>query len=283
MKKLTYKVIEDEQTLVYEELYNSKNEVIYYKDYQANPHAEKKITFNDLGLLVEEIDLSDGNELNRLELIYDKNGRNTERNFFFGTDLYEKVITEYSESGHVKTTYQDGEEVNRLVTETKGKNYVSKFYQNEKLIESQFSEYDTVNKCNEIKIYDGDNNLIAIRKETYNHADEVVNIEDVNENGNLLSEHTYEIEKGLTLKEVHRDFRAGESEYNISREYDFNKNLIKMEVRAANNHLIEFYLSTYDDKNRLAEEKGVSNGSFNAIYGSYTNGEEYHFIHKYEN
>ncbi len=282
MKRFTYKILEDQEVLVYEEQYNAQGQVLYYKDYQANPPAEKKICYNESGLLVEEIDISDNVELNRLEQIYNDNGENIERNFFFGEHLYEKITTEFSEMGFTKTTYQDGEEIQKLIQENDDKNYANKFYQNGELLESQFAKYNSETNCSEIKFYDGKNKHVLTRKETYNNLNLLVRVEELNENNNLLSEHQYEIEKGLITKEIYRDFRSGENEYHITMEYDNKENLIKKDIRTPSGHLVEFYICEYDGQNRMIDEKGMANGSFNAIYGTYANGEEYHFIHRYE-
>ncbi len=53
MKRKTYKIIDEEQILIYEENYDSNGKVIYYKDYQSYPILEKYTTYYNYILLIQ--------------------------------------------------------------------------------------------------------------------------------------------------------------------------------------------------------------------------------------
>ena len=114
MQRQKYSVVNNKETLVYDEIYDENNNLVQYTDYQARPISKKKFEYDNKNRLTKEIEISDGIELQRLEMIFSDEGEIVEQNLYFSGDLFESVKTESTENGFVRTTYQDGEEVYRI-------------------------------------------------------------------------------------------------------------------------------------------------------------------------
>ena len=281
MKKQTYTVNQETETLIYEESYNDNNNLIHYIDHQARPISEKKFEYDDKNQLIKEVEISDGVELQGLEMIYNDKGAVVEQNLFFSGDLYESIKTIASENGFVKTTYQDGEEVYRVENSTEGKNYTNKHYNYEDLVNVEVSTFDKETLTSEKIIYDAEENVLVRRVEVYNEEGNLTVFKEFNANNQLINKQELERENNKLVKEIKSDFVRGEVDNEILFDYDENENLIKTETRTNSGQLVDFQVNVYDDKNRIIEESGVSNGKFNAIYGTYIDGNNYHFVHKY--
>ncbi len=281
MQRQTYSVVNERETLVYEETYDENNNLIHYIDHQARPVSEKKFEYDDKNQLTKEVEISDGVELQRLELNYNEKGEVIEQNLFFSGDLYESVKTVAADNGFVRTTYQDGDEVYRIENLGEGKNFTNKYFDYGNLSNIEVNTYDEDTHTNEKLINDADQNLLVRRVEVYNEEGELLLFKEFNANNQLISKHEFERENNKILKEIKSDFVRGEIDNEIHYDYDEKGNLIKTETRTNSGQLVDFQVSIYDEQNRVVEESGVSNGKFNAIYGTYIDGSNYHFVHRY--
>ena len=260
MKSQTYKIIENNKVLVSEKNYDSSNNVINLKDYSIKPFSEKKFTYNSFNMLISELEISDGKLLNKIENTFDENQNLIESKIYFGNEIYEKISTEFNEVGYIKTTYQEGIEIERMERINNGKNFENKFYEENELVEIHKYQYESSPKTGVTKIFDSQNNLLAIRNEYFDSNDYILKFEEFNANEQLMEESIYERENELILKETQRDFYNGAIEYISTYEYDFKKNLIRKEIRAINKSLVSANHNRYDEKNRLIEENRISNG-----------------------
>jgi len=281
MKRQTYSIVNEKETLVYEETYDDNNNLIHYIDHQARPVSEKKFEYDEKNQITKESELSEGTELQRLELNYNDKGEVVEQNLFFSGDLYESVKTVATENGFVRTTYQDGDEVYRIENVTEGKNHTNKYFDYENLSNIEVSTYDEETLSYEKLITDAEENLLVRRVEVYNEEGELLLFKEFNANNQLVNKSEVERKNGKVLKEIKSDFVREELENEIHYDYDEKGNLIKTETRTNSGQLVDFQVKVYDEQNRVVEESGVSNGKFNAIYGTYIDGSNYHFVHRY--
>jgi len=283
MKRQTYTINQESEVLVYEETYDENNNLIHYIDYQAKPVSEKKFEYDDKNRLINEIEISDGIELQNLEIKYNDDGVVIEQNLYFSGDLYESVKNDITENGYIRTTFQDGEEVYRVENVADGKNYTSKYFDYGNLSNIEEFVYDEENLTSEKSIFDADGNLLVRRVEIKNEDGELILFKEFNAKNQLISKHEFDREGNKLIKEIKSDFVRGEIDNEIHYDYDEKGNLLKTETRTNSGQLVEFHVYTYDDNNRMIEENGVSNGQFNAIYGTYIDGNTYHFVHRYIN
>jgi hypothetical protein len=281
MQRQTYSVEEDREYLVYEETYDDNNNLIHYIDHQARPVSEKKFEYDDKHQLIKESEISDGVELQGLEMTYDEKGKVVEQNLLFSGDLYESVKMLTTDNGYVNTTYLDGEEVHRIENIADGKNFVSKHFDYENLSNVEVYKYDEESSTAERLIYDAEENLLVRRVENFDDNGELAIFKEFNAENKLIRKQEFEREDKKLVKEVKSDFVRGEIDNEVHYDYDENGNVVKSETRTNSGKLVDFQVYGFDENNRLVEESGVSNGKFNAIYGTYIDGNKYHFIHKY--
>ena len=281
MKRQTYTISQESEILIYEETYNENNKLVHYIDHQARPVSEKKYEYDDNNQIVNEIEISDGIELQNLEMKYNDKGEMIEQNLYFSGSLYESVKIEKTDVGSTSTTYQEDDEVFRIESTTEEKKQTTKYYENGALSNVQELSFSDDKLSSEKMIYDADENLLVRRIENYNNSGETTAFKEFNSENKLVNKQEFTRSDNKLLKEVKSDFVRGEIENEVTYEYDEKGNLIKSETRTNSGQLVDFHIYAYDEENRMIEENGVSNGQFNAIYGTYINGNNYHFIHKY--
>lgn len=281
MIRQTFTLNQEVEVLVYEETYDSNNNLIHYIDHQARPVSEKKFEYDEKNQLINEVEISDGVELQNLEMKYDDNGEIIEQNLYFSGSLYESVKTTRTDKGFVSTTFQDEEEVFRIENVLDGEKNITKYFEYGELTNIQEIIRSDDKLSSEKMIYGTGGNLMVHRVESYNENGELIAFKEFNSEKQLVNKQEFTRLDNKLLKEVKSDFVRGEIENEITYEYDEKDNLIKSETRTNSGQLVDFHVYAYDDDNRMIEENGVSNGQFNAIYGTYINGNNYRFIHKY--
>ena len=281
MKRQTYTIGQESEALIYEETYDENKNLLHYIDHQARPISEKKYEYDDKNQLVNEIEISDGIELQNLEMKYNDKGEVIEQNLYFSGSLYESVKTDKTDSGSISTTYQDDEEVFRIENTAEEKNQTTKYYEYGNLSNVQELTFSDDKLSSEKMIYDAEENLLVRRVENYNESGEIIAFKEFNPENKLVNKREFTREENRVFKEIKSDFVRGEIENEVTYEYDEKGNLIKSETRTNSGQLVDFHVYAYDSENRMIEENGVSNGQFNAIYGTYINGNNYHFVHRY--
>lgn len=284
MKKYTYlKKDEENLTLVFEEYTDENGNVIYSKDYQADPISEKILRYNASGFLTEETEITEGVELSKTDFLYNEQDENIKRTLYIGGELYETLITSYHETGYESITIREGVEVERQVKTINGKDYANKFYENGKLVETHVCESDSFENRTKTMYYGSNGELLFTKMNTYDDSGMLLNFEEYNADNVLLKKSSYEIQDGLVLSEIYGDYVNGTFEYHTTYEYDEYRNVVKCEKRQSRqDRIIGFYFCKYDDKNRLIEESGLALSWNETLYASYFDEDEYHFIHVYE-
>jgi hypothetical protein len=284
IKKLVFKILEEVESLISEEFVDNNNLVVKKRVFEGNSVHETLTVYNSNKKIISETDLDDGVELNRLEFDYDAQSRNTEERLFMSGELYQTKTAVYDESGYTKTTFIEEEETEKEVKVFEGKNYKIHYYENGELDQYQVCDFDESGLNTVLKAYDDHDNLIGEDFETFDASGHLVASKELDGNGNLIREVLYELEGDLYMAESAKDFSNGNINTAINKQitYDASGNQTKIEVKTPDDKLLGFQMFEYDEKNRVVLEKGLSLGSFNAIYGTSVNDNSFHFVFKYE-
>ena len=277
----TYQILEDQKKLIYEELYNTSNKLIQSIDSSTKSKIEKKFEYNNQGLIIKEISINNGKKVNTVAFEYDANGKLVSQKLFFENELFEETIISYLDNNYIETIFQDGVELERIEETEDGKNSTMRFYNYGDLTETQVKIYNSLNNSSTTKIFDEDNNLVALRIEEFDKNDNIIKFQEFDADNNLLFESKYKFENNLKVKQLYRDYNETQQEYIYINKYDDHNNLILSETRTLDNDLLDFHRRRYDTENNLVEESGYSRGNFDAIYGTYINDEEFHFVHEH--
>ena len=284
LKKLIFKVVEEVEDLVSEEFVDENKLVVKKRLFEGGSVHETITEYDSSRKITSETDLENGVELNRLEFDYDSQSRNTEERLYMSGELYQTKTTVYDASGYTKTTLIEDEESEKEVKLIEGRNYKIHYYENGELDQYQICEFDETGLNSVLKAYDDHDNLIAEDFETFNESGRLLASKELDGKGNLIREVLYELEGDLYVAETVKDFSTGGTNNVVNRqiEYDANGNQIKIDVKTPDGKLLGFQLFEYDENNRVILEKGLSLGSFNAIYGTSVNDNSFHFVFKYE-
>lgn len=282
LHRKTYRVFDgEERELVYEDILNERGEILSYKDYQSPNEAEGFNEYNQDNLLVNEREVIDGVEASRTEYQYNSNGNIVRKRLYVANELFEEVAYEYPEHGMVKRTFQHGDEIERMIESRDGEKFIIEFSNGSELLERHIGAYDAQALTERVEIIDKSGQFLAVRHQQFDESDNLLKFEERNGKGNLMVLAEYKYENGNVVYERHENY-SNDRHYQIFYEYDSNDNLLSTEIRSLNGKLLEYQKLIYDDQNRIINESGYSVGSFNAVYGTYVNGEKYMFEHEYE-
>jgi len=281
LKKTTHRIDFDDEILHSIELIDREDRTVSYTIYENGTANEKRFEYDDEGNTILEVNREDGIELDRCESRFDAEGRILWQRIMISDELFEEAKTEYSDQGFERITHQDDMPVQRLVHTENGEDYERLIYFEEELSERQVYTYNSLENSAVEMVWD-ENGVVFSRTETwYTDEGDILLEKEFNEGGGLIREWKFERKNGLLIKEWRLDFSAFDRTEVVTHEYDAQKNLIRLEVRSSDGHLLEFIISAYDDKNRPIEEKGSSTGHFDSNLGSQS-GSDFHFVHRYE-
>lgn len=284
MKLLAYRKREDENQLVYEEHYDDNKNVIYYKDYLAQPPLERKISYNERHLIIEEKEISEGEVLSIEKYYYDEKDRLIEKQMYIGNELYESGKTIYTEYGCTYILLQDGEQIQKnILVEDELKSEL-KIYEGKNLLHIEKRQLDEKNNINIIETFDTDDELVSKKLEYLNAEKIIIKEEYYNENEELTEILEYKYENGKLVEE--KFTYSGEgltgNEYCINWEFDEKGNIINMEVRDLSDKLKEFHMLTFDEKGRVVEESGLSLRHVRPTYNNNFSENHFHFFYEYK-
>ena len=277
-KHKSYLIKEGKQTVIQEETYDEKGQVIQAIDYRESPAIEKIFEYNSIGQLIFQSEFQGGVEKSSQLFEYNNDGEIVDEKLKIGGVLYEHTLLTKTDTGFVRTMTQDGVEIERLEIIIKENDWSNKFYCHDELLEIQVYNHH----LRETKITSFELDMHIIIKEKYNSKDELVLKEEFHENGTLLASNEFEIQNGMITKESIRDFKEGEKFYERIFDYNKNNDLINFEIRTSTGSLQSFHKRKFDKQNRLLEESGYSNGYFSGISGIHQNYDHFHIVHEYE-
>ncbi len=285
MKILTYQLDEEDQTktLIFERILDENGNKIYHKDLNDHPTSECFSRYSPDGHLLEDIEKIDGVESHKELFTYDDEGRITKSQVFVAGELFQEELTTYAPDNEVLIKLQDGEEIFKREEIKNGAKTTYKFYNNGELTEVQQKTDDLIAAKHVTTIYDGEDQLIATQTDWYKPSNgDIYKTETLNPDGSLLYFLELEISNDLIAREIEKNYWNSNYAIEVLYTYDDRGNLTKRETTTLSGKLEEFYLAKYDDQDQCIEEKGMTNGNFNAIYGTHINQQKFHFIHEFK-
>jgi len=196
---------------------------------------------------------------------------------YYGADLYEEQKLEYLEDKSIKTTFQDGKIIEKIIESEKedGSEELLVYDENDKLLQKQVTiAYEN---ATEITISDGDGKLVGLSVEFFDENDELKEKKEYDENKNLIRIDRYTTENGLVTQHYIKTKVDNEVlELNNLYQYDENENEIAKEVNMPNGQSLVLESKKYNSNNEIIEEI-YENLSGNMGYGT-----SYHKIYKIE-
>lgn len=266
MIRKTYSIDDENKILICEEKFDEKNNLIHQKDLKNIPNSEHTFEYNELNQLILEFEWLEGKICSRIEYQYTEEGEVSDQKFYFDDVLFEHTKLEKIENGFIKTTFQDGVEVERLEKNRSNKNWKNTFWSTDnKILEIQEYTYDEKKRLGTTVFQNLEDNLFKKVIEEYNTKSELIFLKKFNENDILLEEIQFVYSRELLIKEITKNFRK-DNTYQCSYGYDQKGNLIKKECLNSYGKLITFQHIVYDRKNRVISECGNTNGLYNLVY-----------------
>lgn len=268
------------ETLYKKVTFNEHNKIELSIDYSAKPHIELRYAHNEKQQMIEEVELSDGVEINHMQYDYNDEGEICEQRWFIGGTVYEVMKLEPTETGFTRTTTQDGEVVEQMVSIGDKDKWRSEFHQNGTLI--QVMEYSRDHAGGSAEKIVEDIEFGFKQRHEYTHdKDRLVKELVYGDKGDLAIQTIFEFDGDDLQKETHQDFRTG-SNYYLKTTRDTRGNIVKIEERTLTDVLLAVNTSKYDNRNRVIEEMGLRNDS-DGGWGTNSPINNYHHIFKYKN
>ncbi|MBI3233878.1 MAG: hypothetical protein HYZ42_07520 [Bacteroidetes bacterium] len=278
MKKKIYSIVKEEQTLIYEESSDGKGNILYYKDLQADPIAEKFFEYNESGNVIKETDMEGGIETSRTETEYIE-GKISSIKLYISQEIYEETQMTYIPNGHINTHYINGEETGKVIFKNTVNGSEEISYINDELQYKILTVEE--NRVKKVFVYNENDELVTIEEINLNPSGDETLVQLYDNNRKLLNEYICTYSKGLLAARDYIDYMETKNNCTEKFEYDHKKNLIHSEDSYPNQYKVEFQTIKYDAYNRIVEESGITTGSEH-IYMTHFMGVGFHLIHEYE-
>ncbi len=258
MKQLTYSILEDQDILINEKIYDDQNNLVHSIDYSMRPKEEKKFHYNDKNLLIREESMIDDRVGDTEEFDYDTDGNISEQRHNISGDLYEKTIIEKVDLVETRKVIQDGEETQRVELEINGDTKTYRFF-----------DYGELAQVNIVK---KEENKVTTISEVIGSGQKFTEIQLFNENGDLIESAEYygdenpsatfkrEYEGKNCCKITFENQDQPHTNYEEIFTYDNNGNRIAYEKVDYTGRLSQFEKVRYNDQNKPIEKAG-NNGS----------------------
>jgi hypothetical protein len=283
MKRYTYHFTGEKQELLCEEDFNGQGLVVFCRDYGTDPVTDRFSTYDERGYLLEEIELYEEEEINKIRYVFSEEGEMLLRDHYISGELYEKRTLEYTSNGFIRTTISDEEETEKMVVVKEGEVWISSFYVNGKLNEIQKKTGKKGEGKETTEYFDDKNKFFRKKIEYYDSSLKPLKTEIYNKQDRVEEEYMWEYDNHLPVKETLRFPAAGKSEraYTISWEYDHLGNELKKEVKDEGGRLLEFHLRNHDEHGRVIEESGLAGGKVQPVYAAAPAG-RFHYTYSYD-
>lgn len=258
MKQSTYSILEDQDVLINEKVFDENNNLAQSIDYSLRPKEEKKFYYNDKNQLIREESMIDDRVGDTEEFDYDADGKILEQRHNIGGTLYEKTIIEKVENIETRKVIQDGEETQRVELEIDGETKTYRFF-----------DYGELAQINTVK--KEENKVITI-SEVVGSDQKFTEIQLFNENGDLIETGEYygEGDASATFKReydgkncskiIFENSAQPHTNYEEVFTFDDNGNRIVYEKMDYSGRLAQFEKIRYNDQNKPVEKAG-NNGS----------------------
>lgn len=285
MKKLTYHVEDDEETLLRVTELTEAGFVLKLSEKVRNVMGVTLNEYNADNLLIKTSRYENDILLNVVENTYNDQGDITEQQLLIGEEVYETISTRYCKDGHTRITVQDGEETERMVYTGDDKNYRIEFWEEGELVQTQVGEEDPRENSLMVTTMDNDQEVTGRRVEKYDKQGWVILEQMLSASDHLLSESTHEFDGQLLIKTKSKDFLHPEENYILTHFYDENAILLKTETRELDGKLLGFHTFGYDEYGRCIDEVELLRRSSDIPFSEHKFSEpplNIHLIHRYE-
>lgn len=283
MTRKTYSINDQgERKLVYQQTYDDQNRVVSYIDFNMIPPSEKAVVYNENGLICSEIEMQEGVEIDKVLFEFDHDNRMTMRAHYLSGELYEQQEYNHTNDKSTRKTFIDGDLVETMVL-TRGEDGLTKseFFDGDQLLETQNRQFDNEQEAFITTISNG-TDVYGTKVEKENTDKNLIHFQEFNENSDLMHEEINTYDGKLLLKSIIKYYKGYTQEEEQNFTYDNQGNLLRVERRALSGALLGFHDKIYNNSNQLIKEVGHSSGHFDAIFGTYKNGEAFHYEHVYE-
>jgi 5-methylcytosine-specific restriction endonuclease McrA len=274
---------ENERSLIKKTYFNEQGQKEKEENYYDNSTEETIYIYNSQEFLSGESLIVDGIDVSSQHFDYDEKGNVVLEEHYVNGELYEKIDVVFNGNQKTRITHQDGVEIERFERVENGKNWTAKYFVDNELVEQREYSYDAEKRegvlliesfeynviAKTIDTFDADDQLVK-QEEFSNTGDRVYSLEIIRENGNVVLERINNLKMHGSCSEKHFI-------------YDRHGNELSYELKNCNGILIEFHHKTYDDLNRVIEEKGTNNISESTDYSNIRGLKYFHLVHTYEN
>jgi YD repeat-containing protein len=281
MKRSTYSIHKDFETLINEEVYDANGNCILTRNLGSKPISENHMEYNADNLLIVDRELSGGVEVNRTEFELNDNGVINRRTLYFGDSIYEDIVWTKTENGRTMITTHDGEITEKSEENELTNTLIYEFYEAGELIQVQTITRDLEALKKTTVINDLVKNVEHKSIQHLNDKKAVILHEEFGKDGELLRSVANTFHDDLIETETYSEFQYNDPPQITTYTYDSNDNLIKTEVNTPTGTLLSFRTKKYDDQNRVIEEAGSSLSSGGGL-GSGGGDNSFHFVIRYE-
>ena len=258
MKQSTYSILEDQDILINEKIFDQQNNLVNSIDYSLRPKEEKKFYYNDKNQLIREDSMIDDRVGDTQEFEYDADGNILEQRHNISGELYEKTTIEKTELVETRKVIQDGEETERVELEIDGDTKTYRFY-----------DYGELAQVNTVK---KEGSTVTTTSQVTGSDQKHIEIQLFNDNGDLLESSEYNAEDRLASfkreyegkncsKLIFENLVQPGSNYEEIFTHDDKGNRITYEKLDFSGRLTQFEKIRYNDQNKPIEKAGNNGNS----------------------
>ena len=256
MKESMYSILEDQDVLINEKIYDEQNNLVISIDYSLRPKEEKRFHYNNKNQLIREESMIDDRVGDTQEFEYDEEGKINEQRHSIGGALYEKTVVEKVGAVETRKTLQDGEETERVEMEVDGDVKTYRFYDYGELV-----QVNTVKK---------EGNTVTTTSLVVASDQMFTEVQQFNDNGDLIESSDFygeeaensklkrEYEGGNCTKVIFESFTQPHTNYEEVNTFDELGNRIGFEKMDYTGRLMRFEKTRYNEDNKQVEKAGNS-------------------------
>ena len=280
MKKITTYLLlgEDEQRIDSISTLSDSGKVLNLQQYEKGfLRTEMHYAYDDKDRLVEMAEqTTEGGKTTKV-YAFDEEDQVIATQTFYGEELYEEQKLEYKENESIKSSWQDGKLIQKIVETEKedGNEELLVFDEENKLIQKQMTV--VYEDATEITVYDGEDKLVGVSLEFFDKDDELKERKEYDGNKQLIRIDQFETKDGLITKHYIKTKVDNEVvELTNYYEYDEQGNEITKRIANAEDNSLVMESRSYNEQNDLVEEI-YENLSGNRGYGV-----SYHKVYEIE-
>jgi len=282
MKKYTYRLDGEDEILVAEEHFNAQGQTILEREIEKRKTITDIHEFNSANLLIRTSNYENDLLLDVAEFDYNEQGEVIEQRLIIQEELYERIVTRFNATGFTRTTYQEGEEIEKVIHAGDKRTYKSHYYSYGELDQYQVATYNSRERELTVLYYSAQDELLTTLVESFDRQDRTIARTQTNADGQLISEEAFEYGGNLLVQSKTQDFWETHNSELVLFEHDGAGRIIHTEVRNLEGKLRDFHKLSYNEKGWCIEEVIVKGGDFDVVSGANSLPQNIHMVHRYE-